>query len=98
MYPIIRQETKYLITSVAKRAETRPCPVCEELIPLRLMAVHLDLELGRVEEIIKAVGSSDVFFGEGYVQLQHPSAGFYFLDLATRRPATVVQLSKPVNL
>ena len=57
---------------LAKRAETRPCPVCEELIPLRLMAVHLDLELQRVEEIVKAVGSSEVLYDdqeEGYVHL-----------------------------
>jgi hypothetical protein len=55
---------------IAKRAETRPCPVCEELIPLRLLPVHLDLELQRVEEIVKAVGSYEVLHDEaeaGYV-------------------------------
>lgn len=47
-------------SGVAKRAEVKPCPVCEELIPIRLLPVHLDLELKRVEDIIKAVGSSEV--------------------------------------
>ncbi|KAF9450631.1 hypothetical protein P691DRAFT_845370 [Macrolepiota fuliginosa MF-IS2] len=42
-----------------KRAETRPCPVCDEPIPLRLMARHAQLESERVEEIIKQIGSSE---------------------------------------
>ncbi|KXN92313.1 hypothetical protein AN958_08544 [Leucoagaricus sp. SymC.cos] len=42
-----------------KRAETRPCPVCNEPIPLRLMGLHAQLESERVEEIIKQVGSSE---------------------------------------
>jgi hypothetical protein len=57
------------MSGTAKRAETKPCPVCEELIPIRLLAVHLDLELQRVEDIVKAVGSSEVLLDdqeEGY--------------------------------
>ncbi|XP_006456798.1 hypothetical protein AGABI2DRAFT_78651, partial [Agaricus bisporus var. bisporus H97] len=42
-----------------KRAETRQCPACDELIPLRLMARHAQLEAERVEEIIKQIGSSE---------------------------------------
>ncbi|KAF4601906.1 hypothetical protein EYR40_005107 [Pleurotus pulmonarius] len=41
-----------------KRAETRKCPVCEEQIPVRLLAKHSELESERVEEIIKGIGSS----------------------------------------
>ena len=44
----------------AKRAEVKPCPVCEEPIPIRLLPIHLDLELKRVEDIVKAVGSPEV--------------------------------------
>lgn len=64
----------YLLTGyTAKRAETRPCPVCEELIPIRLLGKHLDLELQRVEDIVKAVGSTEVLQDddreEGYAPL-----------------------------
>ncbi|KDQ64427.1 hypothetical protein JAAARDRAFT_28057 [Jaapia argillacea MUCL 33604] len=41
-----------------KRAETRKCPVCEEAIPIRLLGRHAELELERVEEILRGVGSS----------------------------------------
>ncbi|KAF8076674.1 hypothetical protein FPV67DRAFT_1574010 [Lyophyllum atratum] len=47
-----------------KRAETRKCPVCDELIPLRLLAIHSDLESERLEAIIKQVGSTDVLYDE----------------------------------
>ncbi|KDR84010.1 hypothetical protein GALMADRAFT_262367 [Galerina marginata CBS 339.88] len=51
-------------TKRARRAETRQCPVCEEHIPLRLLAMHAQLESERVEEVIKKVGSSDVAYDE----------------------------------
>ncbi|TRM68228.1 hypothetical protein BD626DRAFT_481131 [Schizophyllum amplum] len=44
-----------------KRAETRPCPVCSEPIPLRLMGKHLELESERVDDIIAHVGSPEVY-------------------------------------
>ncbi|KAF8580611.1 hypothetical protein K439DRAFT_297274 [Ramaria rubella] len=37
-----------------KRAETRTCPVCEDTIPVRLLASHEVFELQRVEEICQA--------------------------------------------
>ncbi|KIJ56985.1 hypothetical protein M422DRAFT_23119 [Sphaerobolus stellatus SS14] len=37
-----------------KRAETRVCPVCEDTIPVRLLASHEIFELQRVEEICQA--------------------------------------------
>ncbi|KAF9238769.1 hypothetical protein BU15DRAFT_74994 [Melanogaster broomeanus] len=43
-----------------KRAETRPCPACSELIPVRLLAAHAELELQRVEDIIRHVGDAEV--------------------------------------
>lgn len=52
------------IVYVAKRAETRECPVCKELIPIRLLAAHAVLETRRVEEIIDSVGSTDVLLDE----------------------------------
>jgi hypothetical protein len=42
---------------LAKRAETRQCPACDESIPLRLLARHAQVETERVEDIIKQVGS-----------------------------------------
>jgi len=47
-----------------KRAETRPCPICDELIPLRLLAKHAELESERVEEVIQKVGSTEVVYDE----------------------------------
>lgn len=44
----------------AKRAVTRPCPVCQEEIPVRLLAAHAELEAARVEEILRSVGSTEV--------------------------------------
>ncbi|KII95031.1 hypothetical protein PLICRDRAFT_169723 [Plicaturopsis crispa FD-325 SS-3] len=43
-----------------KRAETKPCPVCKEPIPIRLLHAHSVLELQRVDDIIKSVGSTEV--------------------------------------
>ncbi|KAF8914230.1 hypothetical protein CPB84DRAFT_1758762 [Gymnopilus junonius] len=51
-------------TKRVRRAETRQCPVCEEHIPLRLLAMHAQLESERVEEVIKKVGSSDLPYHE----------------------------------
>ncbi|KAI5118025.1 hypothetical protein M0805_004890 [Coniferiporia weirii] len=44
----------------SKRAETRECPVCNEKIPLRLLGAHADLEMNRVDEILRGVGPSVV--------------------------------------
>lgn len=56
----------------AKRAETRICPVCEEAIPVRLLAKHSELESQRVEEIVLKIGSMEVLADaepdDGYVQ------------------------------
>jgi hypothetical protein len=43
-----------------KRAETRQCPICDEAVPLRLLAKHAELESERVDEILSKIGSSDV--------------------------------------
>ncbi|KAI6130297.1 hypothetical protein EDD16DRAFT_1470393 [Pisolithus croceorrhizus] len=43
----------------AKRAETRPCPVCSEQIPVRLLGAHTVLELQRVDEIIRHIGDAE---------------------------------------
>ena len=50
--------------NLAKRAETRQCPVCDEHIPLRLLSKHAELESERVENVIKTVGSSDIIYDE----------------------------------
>ncbi|OSD04608.1 hypothetical protein PYCCODRAFT_1363875 [Trametes coccinea BRFM310] len=46
--------------ATAKRAETRKCPICSEPIPLRLLAKHAVLESERLEEIVRAIGSTEV--------------------------------------
>ncbi|CAA7260098.1 unnamed protein product [Cyclocybe aegerita] len=51
-------------TKRPKRAETRQCPVCDEHIPLRLLAKHAELEFERVEEVIRNVGSSEFAYDE----------------------------------
>ncbi|KAJ3516291.1 hypothetical protein NLJ89_g1218 [Agrocybe chaxingu] len=51
-------------TKRPKRAETRQCPVCDERIPLRLLAKHTELESERVEEVIRNVGSSEFAYDE----------------------------------
>ncbi|KAF9650302.1 hypothetical protein BDM02DRAFT_3154924 [Thelephora ganbajun] len=50
-----------LTVKKVKRAETRQCPICSEHIPVRLLEAHCDLETQRTEEIIRAVGSSEVY-------------------------------------
>lgn len=54
-----------------KRAETRQCPICSEQIPVRLLEAHCDLEMQRTEEIIRAVGSLEVY-GDSVDGLVHP--------------------------
>ncbi|KAF6762207.1 hypothetical protein DFP72DRAFT_598783 [Ephemerocybe angulata] len=41
------------------RAETRPCPICKEKIPLRLLGKHAALEAERIESIIQQIGSEE---------------------------------------
>ncbi|KAH9482519.1 hypothetical protein JR316_0004619 [Psilocybe cubensis] len=60
-------------TKRARRAETRPCPVCNEQIPLRLLPMHAQLESERVEEVVKRVGSLDVAY-EDLVDEPGPSS------------------------
>lgn len=60
------------MVTIAKRAETKHCPVCDELIPIRLLAAHSELEMERVEDIIKGLGSTEIMldeFEEGCVGL-----------------------------
>ncbi|EIW61650.1 uncharacterized protein TRAVEDRAFT_56908 [Trametes versicolor FP-101664 SS1] len=45
---------------LAKRAETRKCPICDEPIPLRLLSKHAVLEAERLEEIVRSIGSTEV--------------------------------------
>lgn len=75
----------------ARRAETRPCPICDEIIPLRLLSKHLELETERVEEIISNVGSTEPIlqaeFEEGFVQ----ASIFHLINLSVGR-VVVAQL------
>ncbi|KAF4619453.1 hypothetical protein D9613_005297 [Agrocybe pediades] len=45
---------------IKRGVETRPCPICDEHVPLRLLAKHAELESARVEEVIQKVGSTEV--------------------------------------
>ncbi|TFY74262.1 hypothetical protein EWM64_g9750 [Hericium alpestre] len=44
-----------------KRADTRPCPVCSDPIPVRLLGAHAVLEFQRLQALIDAVGDEDVW-------------------------------------
>lgn len=46
---------------VAKRAETRECPICREPIPLRLLGQHYTLESSRVQAILDHIGDLEGF-------------------------------------
>ncbi|KAH9850811.1 hypothetical protein C2E23DRAFT_834233 [Lenzites betulinus] len=69
-----------------KRAETRKCPICDEAIPLRLLAKHAVLESERLEEIVRCIGSTEVL-GEA-----EPDEG---LAARSRRKARHGQGTKP---
>ncbi|TFK55624.1 hypothetical protein OE88DRAFT_1652021 [Heliocybe sulcata] len=43
----------------SKRAQTKKCPVCDEAIPVRLLAAHAVLELQRVNEIFGNMDSME---------------------------------------
>ena len=47
-------ETTFLYLA---RAETRPCPICKEKVPLRLLGRHAALEAERLDNIIAQIGS-----------------------------------------
>jgi hypothetical protein len=51
----------FLVPCVAKRAETRECPICRESIPLRLLGQHYTLESSRVQAIFDHIGDLDGF-------------------------------------
>ncbi|KAI0092180.1 hypothetical protein BDY19DRAFT_983649 [Irpex rosettiformis] len=53
-----------------RRAVTKKCPVCDEEIPVRLLDRHVDLEAERVEDIIRAIGSTEV------LSIAEPDDGF----------------------
>ncbi|KAJ8468737.1 hypothetical protein ONZ51_g9452 [Trametes cubensis] len=58
--PRAREKQPALPVKKPKRAETRKCPICEEPIPLRLLPKHAELEWERLEEIMRAIGSTEV--------------------------------------
>ncbi|KAG6854341.1 hypothetical protein C0991_007846 [Blastosporella zonata] len=47
-----------------KRAETRNCPVCDEVVPIRLLATHAELESQRLQAIFDQVGSTESIYEE----------------------------------
>ena len=52
---------RLLAPCVAKRAETRECPICRESIPLRLLGQHYTLESSRVQAILDHIGDLEGF-------------------------------------
>ncbi|KAL6305775.1 hypothetical protein BKA93DRAFT_776680 [Sparassis latifolia] len=58
--PLSLPAARTVPTKKPKRAETRVCPVCEVSIPLRLLGKHCDLEMERVEEVMRMIGSTEV--------------------------------------
>ncbi|KAG6861559.1 hypothetical protein C0995_014855 [Termitomyces sp. Mi166 len=47
-----------------KRAETKVCPICDEVLPVRLLATHAQLESQRLEAIFDQVGSMQAIHEE----------------------------------
>ncbi|KAG6832170.1 hypothetical protein H0H92_004901 [Tricholoma furcatifolium] len=47
-----------------KRAETKTCPVCDEVVPIRLLGTHAELESQRLQAIFDQVGSTEPLFVE----------------------------------
>ncbi|KAF5358899.1 hypothetical protein D9758_004827 [Tetrapyrgos nigripes] len=43
------------------RAETRPCPICNEPIPLRLLTKHAELESTRLDDLIDSIGLTEIW-------------------------------------
>lgn len=89
------------IFHLAKRAETRQCPVCDEHIPLRLLSRHAELESERVEDVIRKIGSSDITYDElddGCTPnpLSHTHISMLIFDLDPV-PMSVVRLSRLKN-
>ncbi|KAI9574794.1 hypothetical protein HD554DRAFT_107326 [Boletus coccyginus] len=74
----------------SKRAETRPCPACSELIPIRLLAAHAELELQRVEDIIKHIGDAEVLAEVDDLE-EGPSANKRRSALKARQSLTVLR-------
>ncbi|THH29675.1 hypothetical protein EUX98_g4529 [Antrodiella citrinella] len=74
----VQLDTPSIKISKPKRAVTRPCPICNEQIPVRLLAAHAVLESARVQEILQKVGSTEV------LEEAEPDDGF---TARTRRSA-----------
>lgn len=72
MTPIAAQLI-YSCYHIERRAVTKKCPVCDEEIPVRLLERHVDLEAERVDEIIRAIGSTEV------LSIAEPDDGYVFL-------------------
>ncbi|KAG8218526.1 hypothetical protein J3R82DRAFT_4165 [Butyriboletus roseoflavus] len=73
-----------------KRAETRSCPACSELIPIRLLAAHAELEMQRVEDIIKHIGDAEVLAEVADLE-EGPSANKRRSALKARQSLTALQ-------
>ncbi|KAG9317347.1 hypothetical protein JVU11DRAFT_1546 [Chiua virens] len=71
-----------------KRAETRACPACSELIPVRLLAAHSELEMQRVEDIIRHIGDTEALVDD---LEEGPSASKRRSALKARQSLTALQ-------
>lgn len=81
-----------IIFSLARRAETRPCPVCEEAIPLRLMGRHAQLESERVDQIISQIGSSEPLL------LADEFDDLWYAYLPFRKPTCLVEQTQSTRI
>lgn len=73
-----------------KRAETRPCPACNEQIPVRLLEAHTVLELQRVDEIVRHIGDAEPLPGADDLE-QVPSNRTRRSALKARQSLTALQ-------
>lgn len=66
-----------LVPYVAKRAETRECPICGESIPLRLLGQHYTLENSRVQAILDHIGDLEGF-SDPHASAQAPYVNYLY--------------------
>lgn len=74
---------------LAKRAETRECPVCGDHIPLRLLGQHYTLESTRVQTLLDHVGDLDAFSDPH----GPPHAPYVYHSSLLKRPCADARLS-----
>ncbi|KAF9031812.1 hypothetical protein BDZ89DRAFT_1063696 [Hymenopellis radicata] len=86
-------------TSTRKRAklETRECPICSELIPVRLLQKHTIFESQRVDRIIDSIGSTEVLHDDLEEGTQRRRSAIRAQKSISSTPDTQLQTTKTLR-